>query len=350
MFSCGGQASEMADVKRSSDLPVLLIYDIDPSWTAAEQEAANRECRRLGFAMRRRGHSVRFLPLSDSDLPGVLATYEPRRVLVFNWCEGMPGVERSEPLVAETLERLRFTYTGASPETLRRCHDKAHVKNLLESCGVPTPAWKLDRAPAQDGWDHFPAIVKPAHEHCSNGVDRGAVVSNALELNARVAYIVDRFQQPALVEEFIDGREFHVPLLGNDPVEMLPPVEVDFSAFADVQDRLCSYDAKFTPESEAYRKIKCVAPARLSPEDMARLEGTCKAAYDALECRDYGRIDVRLRDGVFYVLDINPNADISADASIALAAGKAGYCYGALGTRVLECARQRHAQNLAPHQ
>lgn len=120
------------------------------------------------------------------------------------------------------------------------------------------------------------------------------------------------------------------------------PARRDDSALDNVCDRLCSYDAKFVPESAAYRKIKSWAPARLSAEEMSHLEAASKAAYQSLDCRDYGRIDVRLRDGVFYVLDVNPNADISSDASIALAAEKAGYCYGAMGSRMLEFALERH--------
>jgi D-alanine-D-alanine ligase len=332
----------MADLQSVLKLPVLLIYDIDPLWTEAEQEETNRACQRLGHAMRRQGHSVRFLPVTDPDLPSTLAGYDPRDVIVFNWCEALPGIERSEAWVAETLERLRFTYTGAAPEVIKRSYDKPLVKRLLQSQGVPTPKWKLFRSSAGSGWDCFPAIVKPACEHCSLGIDSGAVVCDPGELNRRVTYVLDTFQQPAIVEDFVDGREFHVPLLGNEQVEMLPPVEIDFSALDSLGDRLCSYDAKFVPDSTAYRKIKSWAPARLSPEELGRLEAASKAAYQTLDCRDYGRIDVRLRDGVFYVLDVNPNADLSFDASLALAAEKAGYCYGALGSRVVEFALERH--------
>lgn len=337
----------MADVQQVMDLPVLLIYDVDPSWTTREQEETRRVCQRLGYAMRRRGHSVRFLPVTAPDLPSILAAYDPRDVIVFNWCEGVPGMDRSEVWVTQTLERLRFTYTGASSDVLKRCYDKPQVKRMLQSRGVPTPRWKLFQSPAENGWNCFPAIVKPAREHCSFGIDSGAVVIDPAQLSQRVSYVLDTFQQPAIVEDFVDGREFHVPIWGNDQLEMLPPVEIDFSALNNVCERLCSYDAKFIPDSTAYRKIKSWAPARLSTAEMSQLEAASKAAYQTLDCRDYGRIDVRLRDGVFYVLDVNPNADISFDASLALAAEKAGYCYGAMGSRVLELALERHPQRQA---
>lgn len=337
-----------AIVQTAAELPVLLIYDIDPTWSAAEQEEADRESRRLGYAMRRRGHSVSLLPVRDADLKAAVSGYDPREVLVFNWCESMPGLERSEPLVARTLEKLGFTYTGASFKTLQFSYDKARVKRRLDSRRIPTPKWRVYNKAAADGWSSFPAIVKPAYEHCSVGVDGGAVVSDASELLHRVEYVLDTFHQAALVEDFIDGREFHVSVWGNDPVEVLPPVEMDFSCFDDFHKRLCSRDAKFAPDSEAYQRIKSIVPARLSEQEAAELEAVCKAAYTALECRDYGRIDVRLRDGVFYVLDVNPNADISADASVALAAGKVGYCYGAVGSRVVEYAAERHLRTARP--
>lgn len=325
-------------------LPILLVYGIDPSWSEQERSEADRESRRLGHALRRQGHSVNLLPVYGSNLRAALSTYNPSNVVVFNWCEGIPGLDRSEALVARTLERLRFTYTGAPPKTLSLSYDKGRVKRRLESRGIPTPKWKLLTSPDVAGWDRYPAIVKPAREHCSIGVDRGAVVSSAEELLQRVKFVLETHRQPALVEDFIDGPEFHVPIWGSEELEMLPPVEMDFSYFDDYHERLCSFDAKFTPESREYQKIKSHVPARLSAEEMAKLEEVSKAAYRALECRDYGRIDVRSRDGVFYVIDVNPNADISADASLAVAAAKAGYCYGKMGSRVVEFAVRRHRE------
>ena len=126
------------------------------------------------------------------------------------------------------------------------------------------PRWAQFDEPGQLPWSVFPAIVKPAWEHCSIGVDRWAVVLDADELERRVAHVIAEYDQPALVEDFIDGREFHVPLWGNDTVEMLPPVEMDFSALGDVRDRLCSYEAKFDTDSAACRRIASRIPARLT--------------------------------------------------------------------------------------
>jgi D-alanine-D-alanine ligase len=129
---------------------------------------------------------------------------------------------------------------------------------------------------------------------------------------------------------------------GNGHVSMLPPVEMDFSAFSDVHDRLCTYDAKFNSGSSHYENIRTILPCSLTDAELADLERVCMAAYKAIGCRDYGRIDLRLRDGVFYVLDINPNPDISEDASMASAAELAGYTYGEMAEYLITLATKRH--------
>jgi D-alanine-D-alanine ligase len=321
---------------------VVILYDLDPFWSQEAQADAERETRRLGNAMRRQGLHVALTPVTGTDVARAMAPHDPADTIVFNWCESLPGMAHSEPDAIRALERLSFTCTGASARTLRLCYDKARVKRMLDKRHVPTPRWAVSRTGDDIDWPCYPAIVKPAREHCSLGVTPKSVVTNAAELKARVRDVVRHFNQPALVEDFIDGREFHVPLWGNRPVEMLPPVEMDFSAFLDFHNRLCTYDAKFVPESAAYRKIVSHVPARLTEDENAELMRVCRAAYKTVGCRDYGRIDVRLRNGVFYVLDVNPNADISADASVALAASKAGFCYGRLGRRIVELAAQRH--------
>ena len=108
-----------------------------------------------------------------------------------------------------------------------------------------------------DDWDLFPAIVKPAFEHYSLGISRESVVESRAELSQRVSYVIAQHQQPVLVEEFIDGREFHVGVVGNDHLHMLPPAEIDFSVFDDIHDRLCTYEANFVPTSVAYQNPFC---------------------------------------------------------------------------------------------
>ncbi|NJC96577.1 MAG: hypothetical protein FIB03_09620 [Anaerolineae bacterium] len=325
-----------------TDLPALLLYNADAAWTPQEKQESQVAARILGDALRNEGHPVREVCLDSPDLSSALAGYDPNECLVFNWCEELPGIPRSSALVAQILERYGFTYTGASARALAFSQDKSKVKQKLAGKGIPTPRWKIYTEACTNGWDTFPAIVKPAFEHSSVGISRDAVVRTAGEMSARIAYVIENYNQSVLVEEFIDGREFHVTIVGNGTLHVLPAAEMDFSAFENVEDRLCTYESKFDPQSIPYNAIKLMLPAPLTDTEVSQLENTVLAAYRAADCRDYARLDVRLSDGVFHVLDVNPNADISPDTSLVLAAEMVGLSYGKLASLLINLAAQRH--------
>lgn len=324
-------------------LRVLLLYNLNAAWPADDLAAAQRDAVSAREALVEAGHVVEEVAIWDDDLAGRLRRYSPTTHVVFNICEELPGIPRSESRVAEVLERLGFTYTGAPADVLARSWDKVGVRWLLGRQGLPVPRWRVFRTARPDGWDCFPAIVKPAYEHCSVGLTADAVVFTPAELSRRIAYVLTTFGQPALVEDFIDGREFHVGLWGNGVVEMLPPAEMDFTAFADPRERLCTYESKFCPGTPHYERVQVRVPAALAPEEAGLLERVSRAAYRTLGCRDYARLDLRLRDGTFYVLDVNPNPDISPETSMVEAARVAGYSYGELLSHVVLLAAQRHS-------
>jgi len=325
-----------------TDLPVLLLHNIDQAWDPTDIDLTLKEVANLETALEEQGHPVANVPVFNDDLSSCLNSYDPDHHIVFNWCEEIPGVPHSEALAAETLEELDFTYTGSTPEVLRFCWHKEKVKRLLERAGVPTPRWRIYDSLDIGDWNCFPAIVKPSREHCSYGVTTDAVVTSPDELLDRIAYILDAFSQPALVEDFIDGREFHVTLWGNGNIRMLPPAEMDFALFDNVRDRLCTYDSKFMPGSSHYVNIGLRLPAPLTDTEYGRLRRTSILAYKTIGCRDYARFDVRLRDGIYYVLDVNPNSDVSAEASMACAAEFAGYSHGEMISHIVNLAAKRH--------
>jgi D-alanine-D-alanine ligase len=244
--------------------------------------------------------------------------------------------------VAEYLEQHGFTFTGAGSATLASAYDKCHVKRLLDEAGILTPTWELYDKGCSINWRRFPAIIKPSREHCSEGIHRDSVVMTETSLKNRVRYIIKRFQHPALVEDFIDGRELHVSLWGNRDIGVLPPAEMEFPLFKDVHSRLCTYESKFVPESEQYRNINTLLPAPLSECELREVEQVCRAAYVLMGCRDYARIDMRMKDGLFYILDINPNADICPDTSTILATEFSGYTYDDFLRRLVFLAAERH--------
>jgi D-alanine-D-alanine ligase len=325
-----------------AEMNVLLLYDLNPDWTLHEKEEVAQAHLRLSDALASAGFSIDLLPVVDQHFPERLRSFDSRDFILFNWCEGVPGIHHSEYLVVRHLEQLGFVFTGSSSSTLALSYDKHRVKQILDRQGVPTPRWRLYTSSKTNGWHEFPAIVKPAVGHCSEWLTSESVAMNEKELHDRIAYMVHEVGLPALVEDFIDGREFHVSLWGNGRVEMLPPAEMDFSAFSDVHDRLCTYDAKFIPGSVHYENIRTILPSTLNDAELAELERVCMAAYKAIGCRDYGRIDIRLRDGAFYVLDINPNPDISEDASMASAAEHAGLSHGDMAAYLVSLAAKRH--------
>ena len=325
-----------------SGIPVLLLFDLDTNWTAQEQEEVCKVTSQLNKAIGAIGYKTTPVPVTNKDIDSALAPFDPLEHIVFNWCESLPGIDHSEWLVAKYLEKRGFTFTGASSTTLAQAQDKFRIKQILDKSGIPTPRWQTYNHTSTARWDRFPAIVKASREHCSEGIDRNAVVTTEAELKNRISYIIEKFRQPALVEDFIDGRELHVSLWGNGEIDMLPPAEMEFSFFKDEHDRICSYEAKFVPESEQYQKINTVLPAPLSEDELREVEQVCKATYLATGCRDYARIDMRIKDDGLYVIDINANADISPDTSTISAAEYAGYTYGNFGGRIVSFAIQRH--------
>lgn len=320
----------------------MLLYNLDPTWAPGEQNEVVEESNRLGSALGEVGHPVTFLPVTDASFPGRLRSVPAREHVVLNWCEAVPGIPHSEALVAAVMESMNLVYTGSDPAVLALSEDKHRVKGILLDAGIPTPGWTTFHKPERGRWRCYPAIVKAAHEHCSEGLTPESVVMTEEEMVQRIEFVLDTYGQPALVEDFVDGREFHVSLWGNGRIEMLPAAEMDFSSFGNPRERLCTYDAKFVPGSKHYKGIKTLLPAPLDEAMYRDLERIAVSAYRSIGCRDYGRIDIRLREGIFYVLDVNPNADISADASMACAAELLGYSYGEMGSRLVSLAAERH--------
>ncbi len=319
-----------------------MLFNLDPDWSTFEREDVLQITIQLERAINSEGYQTTLLPVTHNNLDTILSQYDPLEHIVFNWCESIPGETHNEWLVTDYLEMRGFAFTGADSNTMALAQDKSHIKQLLYESEIPTPKWQTYSRATGIKWNRFPAIVKASREHCSEGIDRNAVVKTEEELKNRISYIIENYQQPALVEEFIDGRELHVSLWGNSNVEMLPPAEMEFSLFKEEQDRICTYDSKFVPESEHYRNITTVLPAPLSEDELSNLEQVCKTTYAVAKCRDYARIDLRMKDSNFYVIDVNPNADISPDTSTICAAELAGYNYGEFGGRLVQFAAQRH--------
>ena len=321
--------------------PVVILHNVDSSWTEAEVQEAEGYLTTMANALADHGHPVDLAQVRR-DVAGPLVRYDPREHIVFNWCEGIDGVPRSGDLIPPVLEELGFAYTGSDARTLATTQDKSAVKVVLDELGVPTPAWRTFGSPDEvEDWDIFPSIVKPVAEHCSFGITEGAVVSSLKELRKRVAYVLGAYGGRALVEDFVIGREFNVSIWGNGQPAPLPLYEIDFSDIADPYRQVVDFDAKWTKGSYTYEHTPSRCPADVDEQVADRIRSVAMAAYKAHGLRDFGRIDMRVRDRQPYVVDVNSNPDITIDGGFAKTAAAAGYNYGAAISRIVNLAAHR---------
>jgi D-alanine-D-alanine ligase len=188
----------------------------------------------------------------------------------------------------------------------------------------------------------FPVIVKPASEDASKGINAASVVDSLKDLFERIAYVQDEFDSPALIEEYIEGREIYAAILGNDRPEALPLIELDLSKLPDGMPRIAGYEVKFDTTTEAYKKTKSAPAKDMDEELVTRIHETALTAFRVLKLRDYGRVDLRVTDtGKIYVIEANPNPWLDPAAEFAMAAKESGRSYKQLIGEIVELALHR---------
>ena len=257
---------------------------------------------------------------------------------VFNLSE-CPNLSPEKELHAcALLELLRLPYTGNGPLALGICNSKALAKQLMIANGIPTPRFRLYTAdPAGEPGLPYPLVVKPANEDGSAGITEDSVVADLAGLRRQVKWLREGFRQDSLVEEFVDGREFNVGVLGNgtaaDPYRSLPPAEL---VYRNPRWRLCTYESKWDTTHPSYAEIAPVCPAEAPPETAARLSEITLECARIFGLAGYARVDFRMNaEGELFVLEVNPNPDISPDAGMARAARAAGIPYPDLILEIL---------------
>jgi D-alanine-D-alanine ligase len=264
--------------------------------------------------------------------------------LVFNLSESFGDDDTADFKIAAFLELLGRKYTGSGTHGLMLAQDKAIAKKIFAFHGIHTPTFaKSFRGRLDFSHDlQFPVIVKPAREDGSIGIEFSAVVNSIRELMERMDWLHANFDSPVLIEEYIDGREMYVGVLGNDKPEALPVVELDLSKLPDGTPRIAAAEVKWGKGTKAYRDTKSAIASDLSEEITATLQQTAVAAYQALELRDYGRVDMRLQpDGRVHVIEVNPNPWLSSRAEFAMAARKSGRTYNQLIEEIVELTSSR---------
>ena len=314
--------------------------DGDPGYAArADVEVVARS---IAATLSDGAHEAHLVPV-DGDLHELrtrLVDLEPD--CAFNLCESLAGDARLETAVPLLLELLGIPCTGSSPEALSHALYKDRVKHRLLRAGVPTPRSCVMARP-DDPFDlPFPVIVKPVREDGSAGITSRSVVHDHEALRAVVAEVVTAFRQPCIVECFVDGRELNVALFGFPTARVLPLSEIDFTLLPEGEPRIVSYAAKWHEGSIADRGTRPTLHPQLPPAIAARVRRVAVDAFRALGMRDYGRVDVRLSaTGIPYVVDVNPNCDLSQNAGMARAAAAVGIDYAALAKLLVRYALRR---------
>lgn len=306
----------------------------------AEQEIILVE-KDIERALQEYGHVTKAVPIRD-DLWSPLKAYDPNAWLIFNLCESIRNKTYLEPYIISVFEYLGFRYTGSDRRTLANCLNKARAKETLQAHGLPTARFQVFTPWTIRRQLEFPLIVKPVSEDASIGITFNSVVQDERALRRQVRHIWELYHQPALVEEFIDGREFNVTILGNESPRVLPLSEINFCHIPNPFQRIVSFRAKWVPTSPEYLNTPPACPADVSATLQARIEDVARRAYQAMGLRDYGRVDIRVQDGTPYVLEVNPNADLSPDAGIARAARVAGMTYADLADEIVRLAARRY--------
>ncbi|MFH1942194.1 MAG: D-alanine--D-alanine ligase [bacterium] len=296
-------------------------------------------------SLRNFGHEVQGFE-ADDDVGPALTSYDPE--LVFNVAEGLFGDFR-ESYIPMVCEKLGLAYTGSDPLTLAVCLNKARTKEILTYHGIPNALFRVyyPGEPVNVNGFSFPAIVKPVAEGSSKGIFNDSVVKNVKEAEERITYKLARYEQPILIEQFLEGDEFTIAVWGNEKgLEVLPIVAIAYDELPDGAMPIYSYEAKWiwdTPE-KPLRIFEC--PARIPPKLRVELEDLAMRTFRILGIRDWCRIDVRLDGrGVPHVLEVNPLPGIlpnpEDNSCFPKAARTSGYGYAEMLGRVVSIASAR---------
>jgi D-alanine-D-alanine ligase len=300
----------------------------------------------VAAALRENGHRVSIFGVYDDVVEMAQGLRERRPDLVFNLLESFGENLSADVAVAGVLELLQFRYTGSGPGELFLGQDKGLAKKVLAFEDILYPQFAIfskDSDLETAGKLRMPLFVKPLAADASIGIDGDSLVRDAISLMKRVVAIHETVNDSALVEEYIEGREFYVGVLGNREPVALPPIEMDFSGLPEGVPRILGSKAKWSPGSVEYKGTQAILP-ELPDELRARLQKVAVDAYRALRVRDYGRVDLRLTEtGDIYVIEVNASCYLEKGSEFATAAAAAGFAYPQLVQKIVELAVERYA-------
>jgi D-alanine-D-alanine ligase len=280
-------------------------------------------------------YQVEIIPCSEDIFTFIKNLKELFPNAIFNLCEAFQDKSIGEMLVTSIYELLNIPYTGAPPLTIGICLNKVLTKKLLVSHYLPTPPWFLKDEIEKIDDNMFPLIIKPVSEDGSLGIFRENVIFEKKELKEKIGRICEKTGVPIFLEQYIDGREFNVSFLGKEPICI---GEIEFKIYP----RILTYEGKWKENSEDDLGTVSKYPAELNEEEKEKILMIAKKTFEIFDLRDYARIDMRMDEkGNIYIIDINPNPDLSIDAGFARALKAKGIDYSDGIKRIIQFALER---------
>lgn len=331
-------------------LKVLLLFDLSlnlpadhyadywntPDWKP-EKDVRN--------TLTKLGHEVIPYGIFD-DIEALIHTIKEKKPdLVFNMSEAFSGKRDLEPNLTALMQLIGIPFTGSGPMSLQLCKDKGLTKIILDYHEINTPkfvvAKKAQPLPSLKKFQ-FPAFIKPLQLESSEGISQMSYVQNEKEAFARVEFIHDRLGSDAIIEEFIDGREVYVSLLGNEKLTVFPPRELFFTEIADNEPKFATFKSKWDQEYRKKWGIDSGWMDQLSEPTHKKMNEMCKKIYKLLHIQGFGRIDLRLKNDEVYFIEANPNPSIAKKEDFALSASKGGMDYEDLIAKIVSLAMAAH--------
>ncbi len=324
-------------------IDIETVFPEDPDFSGKTDAVRRSVEGQVIQTLRHLQHEVMIQTFGPDPLVSVRAVADQNADLVFNMTEHFQGNRRQDANIAGLLELMHIPFTGTGAEGLLLCRDKITAKRLLGYHKIRVPHFfSVDPGSSKiPKRIYYPLIVKPAHEDGSDGISLASIVKDGEELLARIKMIHERMNQPALCEEFIEGREIYVGLTGNDRLTAYPAREVRFGKTEEGGPQIATRKVKW---DEDYRKKWAIEYVHADlPDPLERaVARTSKRIYRILQMRDYGRIDLRLKaDGEIVFLEANPNPNIGREEDLAEAAKKSGLEFEALIDRIVKAAAAR---------
>lgn len=324
-------------------LKILLLFDLsiplkpedygpywkDPDWKAEAD---------VKRALTKLGHHVVPYGLHNNIEEFIQVVKKENPDLVFNMSEAFSGHRLLEPHIASLMEIIGVPFTGTGPMSLQLCKDKGLTKVILNYHNIKTPMFLVAKKGRKTkGLKKFkyPAFVKPLKLESSEGISQSSYVENEIQAQERIQFIHEKYNTDAIIEEFINGREVYVSLLGNEKIVAFPPRELFFKEMAESEPKFATYKSKWDAKYRKKWGIDSGWAAEMTPFLKKRIENTCKQIYRILGLQGFGRIDLRIQGNDIYFIEANPNPSIAKQEDYALSANKGGVKYEDLIAKIV---------------